>query len=117
MFIHHHVDEILAGVASFGVTTALVHQAPIELDHPPSWVPYIVSLIGPVLVLVANRVLSSKAARKRAAAEWLREEAKMMLEDGDKSNDAAARKMLREARELEADATALDGVSTPKKGE
>lgn len=77
--------------------------------------PLLVAILGPVMVLVANRVLAYKAARKRARAGILREDAEALLQDGDPSNDAEARILLRDARELDAGADALEGLNDRRK--
>lgn len=106
MFVH--TDATLAGLASAGATTALVsNYHPVETA---GFGPYAVSLLGPILVLIAHRVLAFKAAKVRIEAERLRLEAEIKLNDGDPRTDPEGKRLLLEARKLEAGADALEGI-------
>jgi hypothetical protein len=111
--VNMKADSLLTGLASSGVSVALVGQAPPELDISVL-MPYVVAVVGPVLVLIANRVLAMKGNKKRARAAALREDAKSLLDDGDSETDVQARKLLRAADELEAEADGLEGLSAKK---
>jgi hypothetical protein len=105
--VHFHADSLAAGVTSFGASMAIASEHPPDPGMWHTFLPYLVSLTGPVLVLVTNRVLAAKAAKRRARAAALREDAKALLQDADPNNDCNARVLIREASVLEAEADAL----------
>lgn len=108
--VTHHADSVLASVASVGTTASLAELSPPDVTVPVSLLPYLISLLGPVLVLVANRVLSAKAAGKRARKALLDREAASKENDGDPANDAEVRELKAQAAELEAEAAVLDAL-------
>lgn len=102
-----NVDAVIGSTASVGTTLSLAAVQPMDPNNHWTFLSYIPAIVGPTLLVLVNRHLASKAARKHARAEFLRQEAKADLKDKDKSNDAAARDKLLEAAELDAEAEAL----------
>lgn len=106
----------LTAAGASAVTTLSVAAATPPPDSLLGLLPYVVTVCGPALVLVINRILSSKAARKRVLAERRAERARGKLErarilasDTDPTNDAAARAEIAEA-ELELDQAAAEAA-------
>lgn len=112
-----HADSVLASVVSAGASLSIAATNPPPLSGEPlTWLPYIMSAIGPAAVLIVNRILSAKAAARRAKAAFLEEEAKKEESDADTSNDAAARAKRIESLELRAEADALEALKPPVAG-
>lgn len=105
-----HVDSVVASVAGVGTTLSLAAQVPPNPSEPVTYLAYLPTVIGPALVVVANRVLAMYAARKRATAAHLRAEAEEKLTDSDVSNDAEGKRQLLEADIEVAEADALENV-------
>lgn len=111
----YHADAILASIASFGTTASLASTYVPDPSEPASMLPYLISVAGPALVLVANRLLSAQAARKRARATFEESEAKRLEADTDPSNDARASDLRRAAAEDRAEAAALEALKPESK--
>lgn len=105
---------ITAGVASFATTLSLAAGAvpvPAEL---PSWLPYATTIIGPILVLVAQRVLAAFAAARRSLAASQDARAKALLTDKNPANDAEGHKLQDEAAKNRAIADAVEALKSRK---
>lgn len=103
-------NPILAASASFASTVGLAANALPVPEGIPAWVPYLVSVCGPVLMALGVRVLNAVAARKRALAEAKEARARALRADGEVSNDGQAAALEDEAAVLKADADALEAV-------
>lgn len=108
--LSHHADTALASFTSAGTTLSLAATAPPIEGEPLTWVPYLMSVIGPVAILVVNRVLSAKAAARRARAVFEEAEAERKRTDADPANDSEARDHALRAAELRAEADALEAL-------
>lgn len=102
-----NADALLASTASVGTTLSLAATQPIDPANPWSALSYLPALFGPMLIVFVNRHFAGRAARKRARAAFLRDEAARIENDHDPKNDAEARQKRLEAAELEAEAEAL----------
>lgn len=102
-----NTDALVGSTASIGTTLSLASVSPIDPSDPWSFLSYIPAIIGPALLVIVNRHLSAKAARKLARAKFLRDEADEIETDADSKNDAVGREKRLEAAELEAEAEAL----------
>lgn len=102
----HHLDSVAASAVGVVTGVAVATQVP-----DPNLVDYLPTLIGPLLVLVANRAMSAFAARRRVKAKVLKEAALDKLTDSDPENDAEGRQEALEAAQLEAEADAWEGKS------
>lgn len=100
-----HADSLLASIASVGTTLSVATTHAPDVAAPVSLLPYAVSLLGPVLVLVANRLLAAKAAGKRARAAAEREQANDATPD-----DPESKALRAHAAQLEAEAAELDSL-------
>lgn len=113
-FVKHHADGVAASVAGVGTTISLAASQPLDPDQAHTWLSYIPTIVGPALVVIANRLLAARAARKRAMAEYHDAEAKRKETDADPSNDAEAPKDRLEAAQLRAEADALESLRRPE---
>jgi hypothetical protein len=77
-------------------------------DSGPNWLPYAVSVLGPILTLVVSRSLSAIGASYRAKAELKRQRAERLRKDADPNNDAHADRLEEEAAADAAAGAALD---------
>lgn len=102
----HHVDSLVASVAGAG--TALSIAAQPDASQPTQMVALLSTILGPALVVVVNRFFAARAARKRAEALVLKDEAEEALTNSDPTDDAQGRKKLLQAKILEAEANALE---------
>lgn len=112
--IKTHTDALVASAAGVGTTLSLAATQPLEPDQLHSWLSYLPTVIGPALVVIANRLLAANAAKKRAQAEFYKEEAVKKKTDSDPTNDAEARKDELKAAELNAEADALEALRRDK---
>lgn len=103
-------NPILAGLTSFASTVGLAAEALPVPAGVPAWLPYIVSIAGPVLTVISVRILNARAAHKRALAEAKAQRAKQMREDGDPLNDREAADLEDTAAALRAEAAALEAA-------
>lgn len=101
---------LAASATSFLGTLGLAIGALPVPDGVPSALPYIVSVLGPVLIAVGMRLLAGFAARKRALAEAKRKRAAQLRSDSVPTNDGDAARLEDEADALEADAAALEAA-------
>lgn len=105
-----HAATTTASVTSFGATLGLAAGALPVPTGLPSWLPYVVSVMGPALVFLLNRLLAAAAANRRSLAASKARRAKELLTDKDPANDAEGRKLEDDAEQLEATADALDAA-------
>lgn len=116
-----HADTLMASGLSAGSALSLAATTPPPTSGEPlTWVPWLGAVLGPAVILVVNRLLSAKAAGRRARAAYLAAEAEKDLADGTKDNDDAARTKLLNAAELRAEADALEALrpaATPRPGQ
>jgi len=113
-FIKHHADGVAASVAGVGTTISLASTQPLDPAQAHTWLSYVPTIVGPALVVIANRLLAARAARKRATAEYCEAEAKRKETDADPANDAEASKDRLEAAQLRAEADALESLRRPQ---
>lgn len=107
---HISVGAVGAAVTS-AVGTAIVTTQPILVpDGTPWWVAASLTALGPVLTLVAHRLLAARAARLRRRAERKEQKAAEKLSDSDPTNDHEAASLLDDAAEDRADADALEAL-------
>lgn len=97
---------VTSALATAGVTTQLI---PLP-DGTPPLLAAALTILGPVITLVASRLLAARAARKRAAAKAKEDRAARRLADGDPKNDHEAEALLDEAAEDRAEADALEAL-------
>ena len=102
-----HFDSALASVTGAGTALYLAAEHQGGIDDPVFWVKMIPAVIGPFFVVVANRVLAMKAAKKRLKAIRNEREAAALEADKDPTNDAHAKELREEAEELRVEADAL----------
>jgi hypothetical protein len=95
-----------SAIATAGVTTQLI---PLP-DGTPPLLAAALTILGPVITLVASRLLAARAARKRATAKAKEDRAARRLADGDPKNDHEAERLLDEAAEDRAEADALEAL-------
>lgn len=107
-------NPLIAAGTSFASTIGLATNALPVPEGLPSWVPYLVSVCGPVLMAIGVRVLSAVAARKRTLAEAKEARAQALRKDGDPTNDATAASLEDEAGGLRAEAAALEAIRAPR---
>jgi hypothetical protein len=105
-------DALLAALVSAGTTASLASGAPPD-TNPLSWVPFLLSVVGPTLALVINRLLAAHAAKKRALAQHEDAEAVKAEADKDPATDPAAHRL--KAAELRAEADALEALKPSQK--
>lgn len=111
--LHALSNPLIAGATSFASTIGLAAGALPVPEGVPNWLPYAVSVMGPILMALGMRVLGGIAARKRALAESKARRAAALKADKDPANDAEAAKLEDEAAALKADADALDAARKP----
>lgn len=107
-------NPLLAGATSFASTLGLAAEALPVPAGLPAWVPYAMSILGPVLMALGIRVLGAVAARKRALAEAKAARARALRSDKDPGNDVLATALEDEAVALKADADALEALRIAK---
>lgn len=107
-------NPILAASASFASTIGLATNALPVPDGVPAWLPYAISVLGPILMAFGIRVLRAISARKRALAEAKDARAATLRKDGDPANDAEAVALEDEAAALRAEAAALEAIQVPR---
>lgn len=107
--ITDHAGATIAGTTSSVATLAVAAQTPVP-PGMPAWLPYLGSVLGPVLAWLGTRVLIAVATRQRAIAASKRARAAALLADGEKSNDPDAAVLQAEADAADATADALDAA-------
>lgn len=107
--VHVAPDTVVASIAGVGTTLSLAATNPIDMSNPVSLLNLLPTILGPALVVVANRLLAARAARKRTEAAHLRNEGEEAVTNADPKDDDEGRRKLREAEALEAEAKALEG--------
>lgn len=124
-------DTFLASITSAGGTAAVAAanvagQAPVP-EGLPQWLPFVFTVLGPVLTLVVKRLFAASAAKKRALAKAKAEDEKRLRArveairaDGNPANDAVADRLEEGADKLhaeviaaEAEAAALEAAKGP----
>jgi hypothetical protein len=80
----------------------------------PAWLPYLSTIVGPVLIFIVQKVLAARAARDRSLADSKAKRAAQLRADNDPSNDGEAAKLEDEVDSLAAEAAALDAVAQRK---
>lgn len=73
----------------------------------PSWAPYLMTTIGPVLIFLIQKAAAIRAKRNRALAAAKQRRAFFLAHDNKPENDAESRRLADEADELLAEADAL----------
>jgi hypothetical protein len=104
-----HADSVLASAAGVGTTLSLAAQNPPDPAQPWSYLTLLPTVLGPALVVIANRYLAAQAARKVVRAAQLRTEGEEALTNSDTTDDAEGRRKVQEAAQLDAEAIALRG--------
>lgn len=104
-----HAGATIAGATSSVATLAVAAQTPAPAGLP-AWIPYLGSVLGPVLAWLGTRVLIALAVRQRAIAAAKRARAEQLLADNDKTNDPQAAELQAEADAADATADALDAA-------
>lgn len=107
--ITDHVGATLAGATSTLATLAVASQVPAP-PGMPAWLPYVGSILGPVLAWLGTRVLLAVAVRQRAIAAAKRARAAALLADANPKNDPDAAALQAEADAADATADALDAA-------
>lgn len=109
-----NIGPISAGVTSTVATVGLAASAVPPPEGLPVWAAYGLSILGPVFILVAKRVLAAVAASKRAKAKVKEDRARALLADKDPKNDAEAHALEEDAAGDRASADALEALSRVK---
>jgi hypothetical protein len=113
-FLEHHASAVVAGGASaIGTAAYAAGQVPVPAEVP-SWLPMLVTVVGPALVWTATRVTRGVAARQRALAEAKDRRAALIRADGDPTNDAEAARLEDEADAARALAAGLEAAQGPR---
>lgn len=112
--IKAHADGVVASMAGIGTTLSLASTQPLEPSSLESWLTYLPTIIGPALVVVINRVLAAHAAKKRAMAQFYKEQSEKKLKDSDSNNNKEAEQDALKAAELAAEADALEALRRDK---
>lgn len=100
-----------AAGTSFLTTLGVASQTvPLPPGTPPE-LALALSILGPVLVLIARQLLSARGAKKRARAELLEKRAAALRADADPSNDGEAARLEEEAVEEKAEADSLQNLA------
>lgn len=107
-------NPVLAAGTSFASTLGLAANALPVPEGLPAWVPYAVSVLGPVLMALGIRVLRAISARKRSLAAAKDARAASLRKDNDPANDAEAVALEDEAAALRAEAAALEAIQAPR---
>jgi hypothetical protein len=105
-----HTDGVVASIAGVGTTLSLASTQPLEPNQLHSWLSYLPTIIGPALVVVVNRILAAKAAKRRVLAEYYKQEAEKKRSDGDPANDKEAAEDALKAATLKAEADAIEAM-------
>ena len=84
---------VAAAATSFAATLSLAAGAAPIPATVPTWLPYLTTILGPLLVLLFGRILAADAARRRSLAASQKDRAQRLRSDADKSNDAEADKL------------------------
>lgn len=104
------IVAIGASVTSFLGTLGLAtHALPVP-STVPEWLPYVSTILGPVLVVIVNKLLAGKSAQERSIAAAKEKRAADLLADGKPENDGEARRLQDEADSARAVADALDAA-------
>ena len=91
--LHAPAASVAAAGTSFAATLSLAAGvAPVPVAVP-QWLPYLSTILGPVLVLVFGRVLAADAARRRSLAASQAKRAADLRADKDPTNDHEAAKL------------------------
>ncbi len=109
-FVRAHTDGVVASIAGVGTTLSLASTQPLEPDQLHSWLSYLPTIVGPALVVIVNRVLAAKAAKRRVLAEFYKEQAEKKKQDDDPSNDKEAEQDALKAATLKAEADAIEAI-------
>lgn len=107
---------ITAGVTSFAATLSLAAGAAPVPAELPTWLPYLTTIVGPLLVLLAQRALSAFGAARRSLAESQEKRARQLLADKNPANDAEAHALEDKAAQNRAIADAVEALKA-RKGE
>lgn len=100
-------SALVSFIGTLGLAT---HALPVPSDVP-QWLPYLSTILGPVLIVVVNKLLAGKSAQEKSLADAKERRARDLLADGKPENDAQAQKLLDEADEARAKAAALDAAN------
>jgi hypothetical protein len=80
----------------------------------PGWIPYLTTVLGPMLVFVAGRLLAARSARDRSLAAAKEARAATLRADNDPTNDGEAAALEDAADSLRAEADALEALRPPR---
>lgn len=105
-----HTATVTASAASFGTTLSLAAGAVTPPPGLPQWLPYLGTIVGPVLVWLVHKAIGAWAVRTRSLAAAKRKRAAALLADANPANDAEAKTLEDEADADDATADALDSV-------
>ncbi len=108
--IHAHQGPILASASSVLGTVSLATGAIPIPSELPGWLPYAVTILGPVVALLIKRFLAAGAAKKRALAGAKERRALALRADKNPANDGDADKLDDDAAVLRAEADALEAL-------
>lgn len=123
-------DTFLASITSAGATATVAVANATSGAVPegvPTWLPFVFTVLGPVLAMVVKRFFAAAAAKKRALAnakaadeKRLRARVDSIRADGIASNDVIADRLEESADKLhveviaaEAEAAALEAAKGP----
>jgi hypothetical protein len=112
--VAHNQGPIVASATSVLGTMGLASGAVPAPDSAPNWLPYLVTLVGPVLTMVIHRALSAAGAAKRARAQAKLRRAERLRADRDPKNDDEADKLEEEAASDHAIGDVLDRLGKDK---
>ena len=98
-----------ASTSAIATASYLAGALPIPDGTNPS-LTLTLTILGPVLTLVVTRLLSARAAKKRALAALNLKRANEKRKDGDPANDKEADVLEERAIELQAEADGLEAL-------
>ena len=84
---------LAASATSFAATLSLAAGVAPTPAGLPTWVSYLTTILGPVLVLLVGRLLAADAARRRSLAATQQARAAKLRADKDPTNDHEADKL------------------------
>lgn len=108
-----NATAITASATSLVASTGLAVGAIPIPEGMPTYLPWLLTVLGPVVTMVTGRVLSSWAAGKRARAAAKKRRAEELLADKDPTNDKEAHQLEEDADTLKAEADKLDALRKP----
>lgn len=105
---------VTAGVTSFAATLSLAAGAAPVPAEVPAYLPYLTTIIGPVLLFLLGRGAKAFAAYRHGLAKSQRERAARLRADNDPTNDAQADALEDKAAGNDALANAVEAIKGSK---